>query len=408
MILTRLKETLDDTLPLSAKLFLKELLIGLPHRISRKGKTPLQTGHRPVVLVFDERIPTPDRDAGSLRMFITLKILAMRFQVILIPFNRPRMSDYEAVLRREGIETVPVTDYRGLLKHANVQAAIVSRPSMAEVFIPRIRRLSPKTRIIFDTVDVHYVRLQREYELTKDPLVLAEARRHRELEAKLAQNSDIVWCASANDKEVFERETKRSGFVIVPTIHELRDRGKPFAEREDLLFVGGFAHRPNEDAVLFFMKEIYPHVRQLLPNTGVNIIGSNPSAEMKACASTQLRILGYVPDLEPYLQNTRVFIAPLRYGGAGTKGKVGEAMAHGVPVVATSIGAEGFGLTHGLDVMIADDPASFAEAIHQLYSQEDLWRRVADNSRLRIKENFTPDVVAQAINRSLESTLPEN
>ena len=108
-----------------------------------------------------------------------------------------------------------------------------------------------------------------------------------------------------------------------------------------------------------------------------------------------------IRNIPKYLHNARVFVAPLRFG-AGIKGKVGEAMAHGLPVVTTSIGAEGFGLTHGLDVMIGDDPKSFAEAIEQLYLQKELWQRVAVNSRHRIEKHFTPEVVAETINNSIK------
>lgn len=400
--MTFLKKMLRDHLSLSARLSLKELLIGLPRRIQRIGRAPRETGKRTVVLVFDERIPTPDRDAGSLRMFLILKTLAAWCQVILVPFNRPSSSDYERALWREGIETVDVTDYRRLLKLTNVKAAIVSRPSMAEVFIPRIRRLNPNAGIIFDTVDIHFVRLEREYEVSKDSLVFAEARRYRELETRLVKASDIVWCASIVDKEVIEREAKSTEFAVVPTIHELRDRGKPFEERQHLLFVGNFAHRPNEDAVLFLIQNVYPLLKDLLPGVQLDIIGDNPSPAITAYNSPDIRIRGYIPDIEPYLQSSRVFVAPLRFGGAGTKGKVGEAMAHGLPVVTTSIGAEGFGLTPGLDVMIGDEPTSFAKAIQQLYGQKELWKRVADNSRLRIEQHFTPEVIAETINNSIQ------
>jgi glycosyltransferase involved in cell wall biosynthesis len=192
-----------------------------------------------------------------------------------------------------------------------------------------------------------------------------------------------------------------SRIEVVPTIHELRDIGKPFDERTDLLFIGNLAHKPNEDAVLFFMREVYPKLRQLLPNIRLDIIGDNPSPAIAAYDSGEVRIRGYVPDVEPYLRNARVFIAPLRFG-AGIKGKVGEAMAHGIPVVTTSIGAEGFGLIHEQDVMIADDPASFAAAINQLYTQRELWERVAYNSRLRIAKHFTPEVIAETINSSIK------
>jgi O-antigen biosynthesis protein len=353
-----------------------------------------------VVVVFDERVPSPDRDAGSLRMFWILKTLSDSCHVIFVPFNRPQSVEYERALWQAGIETAYAVDYRRLLKNKNVKAAIVSRPSMG-AFIRRIRRVNPNVRIIFDMVDTHFVRLRREYEIARTKSLPAEAERYRKLERKLAQSSDLVWCASVEDKQAMEHEAPESKIEVVPTIHELRDFEKSFDERHDLLFIGNLAHRPNEDAVLFFLREVYPLVRNSLANIGLDIIGDFGSDAIKAYDSENVRVRGYVPDVEPYLRNARVFVAPLRFG-AGIKGKVGEAMAHGLPVVTTSIGAEGFGLTHGLDVMIGDDPASFAEAIQQLYSEKELWQRVADSSRLRIEKHFTPEVVAETINNSIK------
>jgi GT2 family glycosyltransferase len=356
---------------------------------------------RPRVVVFDERVPSPDRDAGSLRMFLILKTLAQWCHVIFVPFNRPQSLDYERGLWKEGIETADAVDYRRLLKHKNVKAAIVSRPSMGAVFIHRIRRVNPGVRIIFDMVDTHFLRFQREHEISGEAVALAEAIRYRKLEGELAQQSDLVWSASGEDKLVMQREVPGKRIEVVPTIHELRDCGKPFAEREGLLFIGNLAHRPNDDAVLFFMREVYPVLLRNLPNVHLDIIGPNPSAAIMAHNSEAVRIRGYVPDVEPYLRDARVFVAPLRFG-AGIKGKVGEAMAHGIPVVTTSIGAEGFGLTHEVDVMIADDPESFASAIEQLYSQQELWERLAQHSRLRIEQHFTPEVIAETINNSIK------
>jgi GT2 family glycosyltransferase len=352
------------------------------------------------IVVFDERIPSPDRDAGSLRMFLILKTLTEWSHVIFVPFNRPQSIDYERALWKEGIETADAVDYRRLLKNNAVLAAIVSRPSMANTFLRRIRCLNPAVGIVFDMVDTHFIRFQREHEISGEAFSLSEAKRYRKLETKLAQASDLVWCASIEDKRVMETVTD-TPIEVVPTIHELRDCGKPFAEREHLLFIGNLAHRPNEDAVLFFMREIYPLVLKLLPNVRLDIIGDYASAAVSAYNSEKVRIPGYVPDVEPYLRGRRVFIAPLRFG-AGVKGKVGEAMAHGIPVVTTTIGAEGFGLTHGLDVMIGDEPQAFADAIQQLYLQEDLWQRVSHNGRIRIEKHFTPEVISEIINSSIK------
>ena len=413
----RLKKILQDNLSLSAKLFLRRLILTLvPGRLRARNREHLpqdlkqlaaasdRNRDRPRVVVFDERVPSPDRDAGSLRMLLILKSLAKWYHVTFVPFNRPQGIDYERALWQAGIETADATDYRSLLKNKNIRAAIVSRPSMGSTFIHRIRRVNPKVLIIFDMVDTHFLRLQREYEISGHAAALSEAKRYRKLERKLAELSDVVWCASGEDKKVMEREAPGSRIEVVPTIHELRDSGKAFEDRRDLLFIGSLAHRPNEDAVLFFMREVYPLVRKILPSVRLDIIGDFASAAIQACDSEDVRIRGYVPDVEPYLRNARVFIAPLRFG-AGIKGKVGEAMAHGVPVVTTSIGAEGFGLTDGLDVMIGDDPESFANAIQKLYSQQDLWERVAQNSRVRIERNFTPEVIAETIDNSLRESF---
>ena len=442
----RLKQTLQENLSLSSKLFLRGLIATSKKTVTRivtaarvlagrareilfgrpgisepqvlHGDDAMEDGHLPEnprqvaepgspkrdwprIIVFDERVPSPDRDAGSLRMFLILRTLAKWSHVIFVPFNRPQSLDYERALWKEGVETADAVDYRKLLKNRNVKAAIVSRPSMAEALIHRIRRANPHVRVVFDMVDTHFIRFQREHEVSRDAHALAEAHRYRKLESRLAQKSDLVWSASLEDKKVMEREVPGRRIEVVPTIHELRDRGKSFVERRDLLFIGNLAHRPNDDAVLFFMREVYPLLLQTLPNMQLDIIGDNPSADIVAYNSATVRVRGYVPDVEPYLRERRVFVAPLRFG-AGIKGKVGEAMAHGIPVVTTAIGAEGFGLTHEFDVMIADDPESFASAIEQLYSQKELWERLAQNSRLRIKEHFTPEVIAETINNSLQ------
>jgi glycosyltransferase involved in cell wall biosynthesis len=404
--LRSLKQILQENLSLSSKLFLRGLLAA--PRLARKSKPVTDTGSRkrdwPRIIVFDERVPSPDRDAGSLRMFLILKTLAEWCQVVFVPFNRPQSADYESALWKEGIETADAVDYRKLLKNKNVKAAIVSRPSMGAALIHRIRRVNPRVSIIFDMVDTHFLRYQREYEISGEAAVLAEAERYRKLERKLAQQSDLVWSASSEDKGVMEREVPGKRIEVVPTIHELRDHGEAFTARADLLFIGNLAHRPNEDAVLFFMNEVYPQIRELLPNVRLDIIGDNPSRAITAYDSDDVRVRGYVPDVEPYLEKRRVFVAPLRFG-AGIKGKVGEAMAHGIPVVTTSIGAEGFGLTHRLDVMIADDPQSFAKAVAELYSQRELWETIARKARQRIEKHFTPEVIAKTINNSLRDLM---
>jgi len=393
MIPARLKEAYYDKLSLSAKLSFKELVF----RIS--GKTT-ELANAPCVVIFDERIPTPDRDAGSLRMMRILKILRERWEVIFVPFTN--RGGQENILTDTGVRVANVGEYRRLLRHPGAIAAIVSRPTMAELFTHRIRRLNPKIRIIFDTVDVHFVRLQREYELTDDPAIKAEGELHRATELRLAGEVDAIWCASVDDELNIRQEVGECESVVIPTLHDVHDMDRSFNERRGLLFVGSFAHRPNSDAVLYFLREIFPIVQRSMPDVTFHVVGADPPSEITSQASEHVQVHGYVPDLEAMLENARVFVAPLRYGGAGTKGKVGEALAHGIPVVSTSIGAEGFGLHSGVDALIADDPTGFSEAVCRVFTDRNLWYELSSSGRKRIEENFTPATVAAKVFASVQ------
>jgi glycosyltransferase involved in cell wall biosynthesis len=413
-LLKFLRTFLQENLSLSTKLTLKEWLATAnlwtsPRRPSHGSTTPQgiqptcdapSSEDRPAILVCDERIPSPDRDAGSLRMFLILKTLTQWSHVVFLPFNRPQGIEYERALWNVGVETGDIVEYRRLLKERAFTAAILSRPSVGEAMLARIRRSTPRTKIIFDQVDTHFKRLEREYQVSGRRDVLLEAQRYRKLETRLAQESDLVWCASPEDKQVMQTASPGTPIDVVPTIHELHGRVSSYEQRSDLLFVGNMAHSPNADAVHYFMREIYPRIHQALPDVKVKIIGDDPAGELRGYNSPQVSILGYVPVIESFLERSRIFVAPLRFG-AGIKGKIGEAMSYGLPVVTTSIGAEGFGLTHGVDVMIADGPSAFADAVVQLYASKELWDELADNGWDRIQNNFTPEVVAQIINQSI-------
>jgi O-antigen biosynthesis protein len=356
----------------------------------------------PNLIVFDERVPTPDRDAGSGRMFFILKTLASWANVVFIPFYRLKEERYEAALWKEGIQTAFAKDWQWFLKQRHFAAAIVSRPEVAEAMIPRLRRV-PGMKIVFDMVDAHFIRVAREARVTGDHKMALEARRYRQIETQLAQVSDFTWCSSSDDKHAMEREVPGKAIAVLPTIHETRVLGPPFENRSGLLFIGNMAHRPNHDGMIYFLGEIYPLIRQALPDITLQIVGDNVSP-IAALASEHVKIEGYVPDVEPLLRSCRVFIAPIRFG-AGLKGKIGEAMAYGLPVVTTSIGAEGFGLTHKEHIMIGDDPERFAAAVVDLYNQPDLWRKISCNGRRLIQENFSPQTVAETIKSSLQEAI---
>jgi glycosyltransferase involved in cell wall biosynthesis len=250
--------------------------------------------------------------------------------------------------------------------------------------------------VVYDTVDLHFLRLQRQAELSRSAAHAAEAARYRKLEAKLAARCDQVWCVSEQEAAAIRGLAPGARTAIVPTIHALAPDPAGYEDRQGLLFVGNFRHRPNADAVIFFASQVQPRLQGLLPDVALSVAGSDAPPEVLALGAPALQLLGFVPDLDPLLQGRRVFVCPLRFG-AGMKGKVGQALAAGLPVVTTSIGAEGIGLVDGEHALIADDPAQFAARVAEVYRDPELWRRLSENGRRLVAERFSPEIAARQI-----------
>ncbi len=361
----------------------------------------------PLIVVFDERVPSPDRDAGSARMSTILQTLNRWANVVFIPFNRPQGIVYERALWKLGIQTAHVVDYRRHLKSRNCTAVVLSRPNIGAVMIPRIRRISPQVKIVFDMVDAHFRRLEREYLVSSDANTLKEAKRYLERETRLAKACDLVWCNSIEDKQAMAEQLPTKPIEVITTIHEIHDGGQSFDERRDLLFIGNMAHKPNADGIGWFVRDILPLVQDVLPGVTLYIIGPNARDDVLVSRSDKVQVLGYQPEIATWFTQCRVFVAPLRFG-AGTKGKVGEAMSYGLPVVTTSVGAEGFGLTNEVNIMIADDPVAFANCVVHLYTQRDFWEKIAASSRGHIAQHFTRDVIGRTINNSIQEIIKSN
>ena len=356
------------------------------------------------VAVCDDRIPTPDRDAGSLRMLNVLRALSEWCHPVFITTSKQVWPEYEKLLWKEGVETASALDLRRLFKTRRFRAAVVSRPEVAEGVLGAIRRADPRVKVVFDTVDLHFVRLAREAELTGDRALAREAERYRKVETRIARASDLVWFASSTDMEVMRREAPGVPSVVVPTIHRPHRGGLPFAEREHLLFVGNFRHRPNEDGVRFFIREVLPKVREELPGVELLLVGDAAPQEFSQLSAEGVRLLGYVPDVDPLFARARVFVAPIRFG-AGIKGKIGEALAYAIPLVTTNVGAEGMSLRDGEEALIADTAEGFAAAVVRLYRDEELWRRLASNAHAHVERHFSPRVVGRIVNDSVRGLL---
>lgn len=349
------------------------------------------------ILVISPSVPRPDINSGDLRLYSILAILAKEYEVTFVASGYgPADSGYVALLERGGI-TVYANNFslKKLLETKKFSLAILEFYFTAEYFLERLRILHPECRVIIDSVDVHYLRLKRKYDLTNAETDHANYLKTKERELSVYRKADAVITVTKDDAVKLLEEHSDITCEVVPNIHELC-LSDITPESDSLIFVGGFIHTPNIDAVQYFCSEILPLIKNVKPNTQLTIVGSNPPEQIRMLESKSIRVTGYVPETSSYLHKSNVSVAPLRYG-AGMKGKIGEAMAHGVPVVTTSVGAEGMGLLHRTNAMIADSPQHFAAAVLELLNNGSLHTTIRENAIRLIDENYTPEQIAKCM-----------
>ncbi|MGE5208163.1 MAG: glycosyltransferase [Alphaproteobacteria bacterium] len=336
------------------------------------------------ILVIDHHLPMSDKDAGSVRMFHILNILRqLGHRVTFIPDNCANTPPYGDELQKRGIQVIchpyinKVRDY--LISHGpEFDAVVLSRCDFARKHIADTRLYAPRSRIIFDTVDLHFLRTRREAYITNNPETRGRARQQEKLEYDLVEQADETWVVSSVEQKLLREAKPDRSIEILSTIVDVPGLKTPFAARRDWLFIGGFQHSPNIDAILFFAKEIYPLVSKHLPDARFYIIGDMAPPEVAALATDRIVVAGLQRDVRPFFDNVKLSIAPLRFG-AGVKGKINQSMAFGVPVVATSLAIEGMELQNREDILVADEPENFARALIELYESEELWMRLSEN-----------------------------
>ena len=354
------------------------------------------------ILIIDHHLPMPDRDSGSLRMFQILKILLrLGHRVTFLPDNLADMPPYTSELQKRGIQVVhyphvkKVRDY--LVSHGRMfDVVVLSRCDFAHKHMADVRLYAPQSRVIFDTVDLHYLREQREAQLTQDPDVLRKAQEKQVREDSLIKKADETWVVSPVEQQMLKESWPNKSIQLVSNIVDVSEPVTPFALRRDWLFIGGFQHRPNTDAVLFFIKEIYPLVRDRLPDTKFYIIGDKAPPEIVARASDRIIVAGLQRNVRSFFESVRLSVSPLRFG-AGIKGKINQSMAFGVPVVATSIAVEGMNLVDREHVLVADEPQNFAHALIELYESEELWNRLSQNGIRKTRALYSAEAAREKL-----------
>lgn len=371
--------------------------------------------HRPAkVLVVDDKVPEPDRDSGSLRRYWILRLIAEAgAHVTFFAADARRSLPYSKDLEALGVE-VWAGPYASPLeellaaRRGSYDLVMIARPDVAGLALDPVARWQPDATLVYDTVDLHELRLTRAARLGRargrDRPWSEIADKSALLERLACASSDLVAAITPDEAELIGRAMPGAQVVVLPNVHEARPDPAPgFDGRSGLLFIGGYAHPPNVDAAHRLVEEILPLVDDEL-DVQVVLLGSQPPGDVKALASDRVSVPGYVHDVRPYFDAARVFTAPLRYG-AGMKGKIGQAMALGLPLVTTAIGAEGLGVTDGEQMLLGDGPEEIAAAIVKLYRDGALWRRLQESAQRHATEHWDPDAMRSRLDRLLEGCV---
>jgi len=356
---------------------------------------------RTSVLVIGVRIPTPDLDSGSLRLFRILKILARISRdpcfLAVCPFDQPlyssRIEADRENLRNAGIAVPEGTDEDPEIflrtGGPKFDLVILSDEFVAHRYLPLVRRYCPEALVVFDTVDLHYLRLYREALITRNRELVKMAIATRRRELQVVEKSDITLVTSTFEHQKLSAIFPREKIRVLANIHEVSTAGGlSFARRQGLLFIGSFSHGPNLDALSVLMK-IFPRLHEAIPGLILRIAGADPPGEiLRNNPHRDITFLGHVPDLLPLFRRSRLSVAPLRFG-AGVKGKVLESMACGLPVVATPVAAEGLGVTAGRHLAVAALEEEFISQVIDTYNRKSQWQRFQSNGRALIEEKYS-------------------
>ncbi|NOY22195.1 MAG: glycosyltransferase [Acidobacteria bacterium] len=369
------------------------------------------------IAVLGIRIPTPDLDAGSLRMIHLLELLQESSEHVYYvpcrpfhndPYGKRLVKDILA-LQESDIVVLPAPDQPGknpLIIAERPDMVIFSDEWVAHHYLKAVHSHFPDAMIVFDTVDLHHIRLYREAKLTKNRKLatLAVQARHRELDA--VTHADVTLVVSVEEARILKHSHPQADIQILPTIHTVSNRPTPhFGERTGLLFVGSFNHTPNVDAIQVLMETLLPEIWEQLPGLPITIVGANPPEPWASHPLKGVCFTDFVPDLLSFYDKARLFVAPLRFG-AGVKGKVLDSMAHGLPVAGTPIAAEGLGVTDSIHMTIGKTDTDFVQKLVAAYTDENLWTRMHNNGRSLVTENFSWEqargIVQYLVKRSLE------
>jgi len=362
------------------------------------------------VLVIDHYVPHYDKDAGSRSTFSYLKLFVkMGYNVKFIGDNFYKHEPYTSEIEQLGIEVLYGNRYFNNISEwikdngRYFDYVFAHRMHIAPKYFVDLKKYS-KAKIIYIGHDLQFIKSKKEYEFSKEEEHLKNYEKFKEIETSIFNTVDIIYPFSTYEATIIQEIVPNKIVRAIPVyfFEDEYSQKNGFEQRKDILFVGGFGHPPNVDAVLWFAKEIFPLIQKEIPDIKFHVVGSKPTKEIKALKSGSINVTGFVSDeeLQRYYEICRVSVIPLRLG-AGVKGKLLETLYYKLPSIITSVAAEGVPNITG-STLISDKNDLFAKHVKDLYCDKDLWNNLSKSGAKLIHEQFSSKKAEQLISNDIK------
>ena len=359
-----------------------------------------------VILFVDHYVPTFDKDAGSKTTFQYIKMFIERGYVVkFLPDNFAKSEPYTTILEQMGVEVLYGNEMRTNIfewienNQSNIDIAYLNRPHIATKYIDFIREKT-NIKVIYYGHDLHFLRERREYELTGDVEKKNASAYWKSMELDLMRKASISYYPSNVEVDYIHTFDKKinAKAITAYVFDKFMDIDYNPDIREGVLFVGGFSHPPNADALKYFLESMWDEIYAQI-KAPFYIVGSNATDEIKAMHNEAKGIIfkGFVSEeeLKELYTKVRLVVVPLRYG-AGVKGKVIEALYYGDPVITTSVGAEGIDNSYN-QMLIADEPDEFITKCVALYTDKEALKNMHMEATEYVKNRHSIDAVWKII-----------
>lgn len=359
-----------------------------------------------VILFVDHYVPTFDKDAGSKTTFQYIKMFIERGYVVkFLPDNFAKSEPYTSILEQMGVEVLYGNEMRTNIfewienNQANIDIAYLNRPHIATKYIDFIKEKTD-IKVIYYGHDLHFLRERREYELTGDVERKNASAYWKSMELDLMRKASISYYPSNVEVDYIHTFDKKINAKAI-TAYVFEKFGNIDYNpdiREGVLFVGGFSHPPNADALKYFLDNMWDEIYAQI-KAPFYIVGSNATDEIKALHNEAKGIIfkGFVSEeeLKELYEKVRLVVVPLRYG-AGVKGKVIEALYYNDPVITTSVGAEGIDNSYN-QMLVADEPGDFVEKCVNLYNDKEALKAMSKAADDYVRNKHSIEAVWEII-----------